>query len=73
MSKFWFIFPPSEVDDSVHDAAACAVMLLVHAGAQIATDSVPTPVALVDAFRHVEVALVSDAIEQLLHQKVYVA
>lgn len=47
--------------------------LLVYAHAQANVDSKPTQAALVDGFKHVEVASVSDAIEQLLHQKQYMS
>jgi regulator of RNase E activity RraA len=60
---------------------ACALLLaaiLVFAGYQVAgarpqTPSADNPAALLDAYRHVEVASVSDAIEQLTGHKMYMS
>jgi len=51
-------------------AVLLAATLIVHADTQkTAADYAADPAAMIDAYRHVEVASVSDAIEQLLHQK----
>ena len=51
-------------------AVLLAATLIVHADTQkTAADYAADPSAMIDAYRHVEVASVSDAIEQLLHQK----
>ena len=48
--------------------------LIVHADApKTAADYQADPAALLDAYRHVEAASVSDAMEQLLHQKRYMS
>lgn len=54
-------------------AAVASAALLVHAHAQPAANPTATPGTLVDGFRHVEVASVSDAMEQLLHEKRYMS
>jgi regulator of RNase E activity RraA len=47
---------------------------IVHADSpKIAADYQADPAAMLDAYRHVEAASVSDAIEQLLHQKRYMS
>jgi len=58
---------------SAAGVAVCAAAFMVRAYAQANVDSKPTQAALVDAFKHVEAASVSDAIEQLLHQKRYMS
>ena len=40
---------------------------------QTAADYIADPAAMIEAYRHVEVASVSDAIEQLLHEKRYMS
>ena len=51
-----------------------AVAHIVHAdAAKTASDYNADPVAMVEAYRHVEAASVSDAIEQLYHQKRYMS
>jgi regulator of RNase E activity RraA len=58
-------------------ACACAVLLaatLVRADTErTAADYAAEPAAMLEAYRHVEVASVSDAAEQLLHQKRYMS
>ena len=47
-----------------------AATLIVHADSQkTAADYTADPAAMIEAYRHVEVASVSDAMEQLLHQR----
>jgi regulator of RNase E activity RraA len=58
---------------SVASSAACLAAFLINGHAQAIAGSQPTQTALVDGFKHVEVASVSDAIEQLLHQKRYMS
>jgi regulator of RNase E activity RraA len=58
---------------SVASSAACLAVFLINGHAQAVAGSEPTQPALVDGFKHVEVASVSDAIEQLLHQKRYMS
>ena len=61
--------------------AACIVCasvftanLIVHADSpKTVADYQADPAAMIDAYRHVEVASVSDAMEQLLHQKRYMS
>jgi hypothetical protein len=53
---------------SLAGSAACLATLLIHGHAQAVAGSELTQGASVDGFKHVEVASVSDAIEQLLHQ-----
>jgi regulator of RNase E activity RraA len=50
-----------------------AINLNVHAEPKTAADYASNPSALLDAYRHVEVASVSDAMEQILHQKRYMS
>jgi Aldolase/RraA len=51
-------------------AAFLTVALVVHADSQkSAADYAADPTAMLEAYRHVEVASVSDAMEQLLHQR----
>ena len=53
--------------------AGCATIVL-HAGTQkTAAEYNADPAAMVEAYRHVEVASVSDAIEQTLHEKRYMS
>ncbi len=57
---------------------ACASLLtvthIVHADApKTAAEYAADPTAMLDAYRHVEAASVSDAIEQLLHEKRYMS
>src|SRR5215475_10995005 len=48
--------------------------LIVHADApKTAADYQADPAAMLEAYRHVEAASVSDAIEQLLHEKRYMS
>src|SRR4051794_37068532 len=58
-------------------AFVCALLLtatLVHADTErTAADYAADPAAMLDAYRHIEVASVSDAEEQLLHQKRYLS
>jgi len=55
---------------NVSTAAAIVCALVVLGGPNVrAAGAVDDTAALVDAYRHVEVASVSDAMEQLLHQK----
>jgi regulator of RNase E activity RraA len=61
---------------SVAAATICATVLtlIVHADApKTVADYQSDPVAMLEAYRHVEVASVSDAIEQLLHEKRYMS
>src|SRR5450432_3608827 len=54
--------------------AIFTVTLVVHADSQkSAADYVADPTAMLEAYRHVEVASVSDAMEQLLHQRRYMS
>src|ERR1035437_10709961 len=51
-------------------AAFLTVALVVHADSpKSAADYAADPAAMLEAYRHVEVASVSDAMEQLLHQR----
>jgi hypothetical protein len=51
-------------------AALLTVTLVVHADTEkTAADYAAEPASMLEAYRHVEVASVSDAAEQLLHQK----
>jgi regulator of RNase E activity RraA len=51
-----------------------AIVRLVHADApKTAADYAADPAAMVEAYRHVEAASVSDALEQLLHEKHYMS
>ncbi|MEO8736296.1 MAG: RraA family protein [Edaphobacter sp.] len=50
-----------------------AINLKVHAEPKTIADYASEPSALLDAYRHVEVASVSDAMEQILHQKRYMS
>jgi len=55
-------------------ATFLAITHIVHADTpKTAADYAADPVAMVDAYRHVEAASVSDAIEQLLHEKRYMS
>jgi regulator of RNase E activity RraA len=54
-------------------AVAASAAFLLHAHAQPAANSTPIRASLVEGFKHVEVASVSDAIEQLLHEKRYMS
>jgi regulator of RNase E activity RraA len=55
-------------------ASLLTVTYVVHADApKTAAEYASDPVAMLDAFRHVEAASVSDAIEQLLHEKRYMS
>jgi len=52
----------------------CGIVLVLHADTPLAaTDYEKNPALLVEAFRHVEAASVSDAEEQLLHEKHYMS
>jgi regulator of RNase E activity RraA len=53
--------------------AVCSVTFVIHGQAQAVAGSELTQAAMVEGFKHVEVASVSDAIEQLLHQKQYMS
>lgn len=54
--------------------ATSAVVFMLHAHGQKSTqESHPDSATLVEGFKHVEVASVSDAIEQLLHEKRYMS
>src|ERR1700755_2867710 len=68
----------SRVRIAVAVTIVCAALLtlthIVHANTpKTAADYKADPVAMLDAFRHVEAASVSDAIEQLLHEKRYMS
>jgi len=55
-------------------ATLLAITHIVHADTpKTAADYAADPAAMVDAYRHVEAASVSDAIEQLLHEKRYMS
>src|ERR1700740_2560980 len=55
-------------------SALLAVTHIVHADApKTAAEYAADPVAMLDAYRHVEAASVSDAIEQLFHEKRYMS
>ncbi len=61
---------------AVAATAVCATVLtlIVHADApKTAADYKADPAAMLDAYRHVEAASVSDAMEQLLHEKRYMS
>lgn len=63
--------PGSKISCSA--AVVASAILLLHAHAQPAAKSSPVAATLIEGFRHVEVASVSDAIEQLLHEKRYLS
>lgn len=54
-------------------AALLAATLVVRADTESAAEYAADPVAMLEAYRHVEVASISDAAEQLLHQKHYMS
>ena len=55
-------------------AASVTVTHIVHADApKTASDYKADPAAMIEAYRHIEVASVSDAIEQLFHEKRYMS
>lgn len=68
----------SRVRIAVAATIACATLLtithIVHADTpKTAAEYKADPVAMLDAYRHVEAASVSDAIEQLLHERRYMS
>src|SRR5258708_20415450 len=72
------ILSSSRARIAVAIAIVCSTLLtithIVHADTpKTAADYIADPAAMLDAYRHVEAASVSDAMEQLLHQKRYMS
>src|SRR5260370_6876655 len=72
------ILSSSRARIAVAIAIVCATFLtithIVHADTpKTAAEYIADPAAMLDAYRHVEAASVSDAIEQLLHEKRYMS
>src|ERR1700751_1334160 len=77
-SKLNPILLSSRARIAVAVAIVCSALLtvthIVHADTpKTAAEYAADPVAMLDAYRHVEAASVSDAIEQLLHEKRYMS
>jgi regulator of RNase E activity RraA len=58
---------------SLASYAACLATFIFNGHVQAVAGSEPTQAAVVDGFKHVEVASISDAIEQLLHERRYMS
>jgi regulator of RNase E activity RraA len=73
-----FVFHSRFARTTIAAGIVCASLLaithIVHADAQkTAADYAANPAAMLEAYRHVEAASVSDAIEQLYHEKRYMS
>lgn len=73
-SSSWFLRLRTLAIAGVVGASALTVTHIVRADApKTAADYTADPAGMIDAYRHVEAASVSDAIEQTLHQKMYMS
>lgn len=73
-SSSWFLRLRTLAIAGVVGASALTVTHIVRADApKTAADYAADPSGMIDAYRHVEAASVSDAIEQTLHQKMYMS
>jgi regulator of RNase E activity RraA len=69
-----FVSKAAGIAVAVAALAACALVIALHADAPLTqSDYEHDPARLLEAYRHVEAASVSDAEEQLLHEKHYMS
>ena len=74
MNIFWISLRRGAIMIALASIAVTVLAHVVHADApKTAADYAADPALMIDAYRHVEAASVSDAIEQLLHEKRYMS
>jgi len=74
VSSSWFLHLRTVAIAGVVCASALTITHIVRADApKTAADYAADPAGMIEAYRHVEAASVSDAIEQSLHQKMYMS